>query len=128
MFKLARSTQKAISWLISAVHGQRSSPVAIAKDFWTSLYLFLTLILRKGAREKLQISMGALTEQRLLELGRVHVFALMFGVKGTHLGMWMCLWNQITSIWLTNSIPKKVLWVSHYIKGNRSAAYKKQCI
>lgn len=128
MFKLAWSTQSAISQLLSAVRGQRSSPVAIARDFWTSSYLFFTLLLRKGARAKLQISMGALTEWCVIELGRVHVFALMFCIKGTRLAMWMCLWNQITSISLTNSISKKVLWIIHYIKRNKDAAYKKQCI
>lgn len=87
MFKLAWSTQSAISCLLSAVRGQRSSPVAIARDFWTSSYLFFTLLLRKGARAMLQISMGALTEWCLIELGRVYVFALMFHIKGTRLAM-----------------------------------------
>lgn len=65
----------------------RIAPLLLLAGIFEHLHTFFTLILCKGVKAKLWISMGARTEWCLLELGGVHVFALMFSIKGTCLAM-----------------------------------------
>ena len=65
----------------------RGDPQLLLPGILSILIPFLHFDFAKRTRTKLSISFRALAGQSLLELGAMHVFALMSGIKSTHLAM-----------------------------------------